>query len=239
MNNTNNQYRFNLVSSQKITLKYNIIGNTIDFSDERLIVDTNKEIDNVEYIEYQLNHVIATALGLGYTDTTASFGTGNKVANITFNIPCVGYSNQNNKVLPEFCIEHFTPSIVDTEFDNILGIGSTLDIDYNLFVNDQLYAAKDITAFATYRSSDINLKKDINTLTNCCDIVSNLNPVKFKWIKDDKDSVGFIAQEVEQVIPSIVSDTDKYKVLEETRIIAYLVGAIQELDKELRELESE
>ena len=236
----NNQYRFNLVSRQKITLKYNISGNDIIFNDDRLKVDTKKETDGAKNIEYQLNHVIATALGLGDTDTTKSFGSGNKIANISFNIPCVGYLNQNdNKVLPEFCIKHFRPSTDNAAFNEISGVNSTLDIDCNLFVNDQLYVAEDIIAFATYHSSDINLKKDINTLTNCCDIVSNLNPVEFKWIKDHKDSVGFIAQEVEQVIPSIVNTQDKYKVLEETKIIAYLVGAIQELDKELKELESE
>lgn len=228
----NNQYRFNLVSKSRISIYYDVIDDyVINFSDESLKVAADKVIDGAECIQYQLNHVIATALEL---DTTASFGTGNRLANIKFNIPCVGYLDQN-KVLPEFCIKHFKPSSVVTEFD----IESTFDIDCNLFVNDELYVANDIIAFATYHSSDINLKKDINTLTNCCDIVSNLNPVEFKWIKDHKDSVGFIAQEVEQVIPSIVNTQDKYKVLEETKIIAYLVGAIQELDKELKELESE
>lgn len=232
----NNQYRFNLVSHQTITLKYNISDSAIFFNDERLRVDANKETLDAESIEYQLNHVIATALRLG--DTTEFFGTGDKVANIKFNIPCVGYLNQNDKVLPEFCIKHLT-TISDADFEPISGVNSTLDIDCNLFVNDQLYVADDIIAFATYHSSDINLKKDINTLENCYDIVSNLNPVEFKWIKNNKDSVGFIAQEVEQVIPSIVNTQDKYKVLEETKIIAYLIGAIQELDKELKELESE
>jgi hypothetical protein len=233
----NNQYRFNLVSKSRISIYYDVIDDyVINFNDESLKVAADKVIDGAECIQYQLNHVIATALEL---DTTASFGTGNKVANIKFNIPCVGYLDQNNKVLPEFCIKHFKPSSAVTEFNGISGVISTLDIYCNLFVNDELYVANDIIAFATYHSSDINLKKDINTLTNCCDIVSNLNPVEFKWIKDHKDSVGFIAQEVEQVIPSIVNTQDKYKVLEETKIIAYLVGAIQELDKELKELESE
>ncbi len=237
----NNQYRFNLVSKSRISIYYDVIHDyviddyVINFNAESLKVAADKVIDGAECIQYQLNHVIATALEL---DTTASFGTGNKVANIKFNIPCVGYLDQNNKVLPEFCIEQFEPSI-DAEFNEISGVISTLDIYCNLFVNDQLYVAADIIAFATYHSSDINLKKDINTLENCYDIVSNLNPVEFKWIKDHKDSVGFIAQEVEQVIPSIVNTQDKYKVLEETKIIAYLVGAIQELDKELKELESE
>ena len=41
----NNQYRFNLVSSQKITLKYNISANDIVFNDESLKVATDKVID--------------------------------------------------------------------------------------------------------------------------------------------------------------------------------------------------
>jgi hypothetical protein len=112
-------------------------------------------------------------------------------------------------------------------------------MECNLWVNCNLNVKDDITAFATYHSSDINLKTNINTLTNCYDIVNDLNPVGFKWIKNNKENVGFIAQEVEQVIPSIVSDNDEYKAIAETKIIAYLVGAIQELDKELKELEEE
>ena len=233
----NNQYRFNLVSKSRITIYYDVIGNDINFDDTQSqpnLIDPKIEEENA--ITYQLNYVIAQGLN---TTTPLAFGNrnSNRFANIKFNIPCVGYLDQNSRVLPEYCINFLSNPKVD--LDNFGNISYTYDIDHNLFVNDELYVHNDITAFATYHSSDINLKKDINTLTNCCDIVSNLNPVKFKWIKDDKYSVGFIAQEVEQVIPSIVSDTDKYKVLEETKIIAYLVGAIQELDKELRELENE
>jgi len=223
----NNQHRFNLVSKERITIKYSVIDSEIYFSDDDL-----KIADDIGSLEYQLNHVIATGLG---SDQSVSFGAGNKIANIKFKIPCVGYKNDSN-VLPEFCIKHFTPSSTDQDFSTVK---STFDMDCNLFVNNDLNVAQDITAFATYHSSDINLKKNINTLENCYDIVSNLNPVEFKWIKNNKDSVGFIAQEVEQVIPSIVNTQRKYKVLEETKIIAYLVGAIQELDKELKELEKE
>ena len=240
----NNQYRFNLVSKSRITIYYNVTNeNVINFDDTRRnLIDP--EISNENAIEYQLNYVIAQGLNtptpLIFGNRNSNSNSRNRLAHIKFNIPCVGYLDQNCNVLPEFFIKKLTPSDGDdAEFSEISTVKSTLDIDCNLFVNKELYVEHDITAFATYHSSDINLKKDINTLTNCCDIVSNLNPVEFKWIKNNKDSVGFIAQEVEQVIPSIVNDTDKYKVLEETKIIAYLVGAIQELDNELTELEEE
>lgn len=96
----------------------------------------------------------------------------------------------------------------------------------NLRVNGDLYIGNNITAFSTYYTSDKNLKHDITDLNNCYDIVHNLNPVEFEWIKNNEGSVGFIAQEVEKIIPSIVkTDNNNYKILAETKIITYLVGA--------------
>ena len=62
--------------------------------------------------------------------------------------------------------------------------------------------------------------------------VMNLRGVTYNFKGNKNKKAGFIAQEVEQVIPSIVSDNDKYKAIAETKIIAYLVGAIQEFNVE-------
>jgi len=232
-----NQYRFMLESKARVIVKYHV-----DIS------DPNKP--KIVFVGYpvtessnsnQLNRFIADSLN---RNTSRTYGPPeddpnkiNRTANIKFKIPCVGYFNNHN-VLPEFFIKHYEPTSPDNAFDQS-EYPSTLDMESNLYVNCNLNVADDITAFATYHSSDINLKKNINTLTNCYDVVNDLNPVGFKWIKNNKDNVGFIAQEVEQIIPNIVSNTDEYKTIAETKIIAYLVGAIQELDKELRELEEE
>lgn len=246
MNHTK-QHRFMLESKERVTIKYQV-----DFSnpaEPKIVFDDSEYPLTASSNSNQLNRFIADSLN--HNNTSQTYGQQasdpnkiNKTAKIKFKIPCVGYFNDGdlnqpiNNVLPEFFIKHYQPSLRDSSFD-LDKYTSTLDMDYNLYVNCNLNVKKDITAFATYHSSDINLKTNINTLTNCYDIVSNLNPVGFKWIKDDKENVGFIAQEVEQVIPSIVTDTDEYKAIAETKIIAYLVGAIQELDKELRELEEE
>jgi len=242
-----NQYRFMLESKERVTINYQV-----DFSNP-----TEPKIDFDDSMHYpfddtsnQLNRFIADSLNQERVNTFGDHPAQppthiNKTANIKFKIPCVGYFNDDNdkstnknNVLPEFFIKHFEPSTRDGVF-NPYEYPSTLDMESNLWVNCNLNVYDDITAFATYHSSDINLKTNINTLTNCYDIVSDLNPVSFKWIKNNKDNVGFIAQEVEQIIPNIVSNIDKYKAIAETKIIAYLVGAIQELDKELRELEKE
>lgn len=232
-----NQYRFMLESKARVIVKYHV-----DISDPnkpKIVFDGYPVTESSN--SNQLNRFIADSLN---RNTSRTYGPPeddpnkiNRTANIKFKIPCVGYFNNHN-VLPEFFIKHYEPTPPDTAFDQS-EYPSTLDMESNLYVNCNLNVADDITAFATYHSSDINLKKNINTLTNCYDVVNDLNPVGFKWIKNNKDNVGFIAQEVEQIIPNIVSNTDEYKTIAETKIIAYLVGAIQELDKELRELEEE
>jgi hypothetical protein len=242
--NSINQHRFMLESKARVIVKYQV-----DFSnpnEPEIVFDdfnfTNTSNQLNRFIGFYLNEEQITS-PIGSHSIQLSTHK-DKTANIKFKIPCVGYFNDDNdksgnnhNVLPEFFIKHIQPT-TDTAFD-LPKYESTLDMDYNLCVNCNLYVKDDITAFATYHSSDINLKTNINTLTNCYDIVSDLNPVSFKWIKNNKDNVGFIAQEVEQIIPNIVSNTYEYKAIAETKIIAYLVGAIQELDKELRELEEE
>jgi hypothetical protein len=226
MSQFNNQYRFYLESTHRITLKY-------DRDDDNCNIIFNADTLNTSN---QLNELIG--IGLNRNESGLSYGTGTKTAKIKFKIPCVGYFNSSstgkNKILPEAFIKHFDNQNESEPFTNI---SDSYDMQCNLLINGTLEVKDDITAFATYHSSDINLKENINTLTNCYDIVNDLNPVGFKWIKNNKDEIGFIAQEVEKVIPNIVNEKDEYKILAETKIIAYLVGAIQELDKELEELE--
>lgn len=209
--NANNQYRFYLESTNRLTLNYN----TANFS------FTNDELGS----DNELNKLISIGLNNDEPNKVLvnnSIGNTNKTANIKFIIPCVGYYNANT-MLPEFFLKQYL---------------SSYHMSSNLIIESNLFVEEDITAFSTYYTSDRNLKHNITSLNNCYDIIHNLNPVGFKWIKNNEESVGFLAQEVEKIIPSIVkTDNNNYKVLAETKIIAYLVGAIQELDKELRDLE--
>jgi hypothetical protein len=102
-----------------------------------------------------------------------------------------------------------------------------------------------------YNPSDLRLKKNITTITNGLDKVSALNPVKFNWIdgfdssEDGKDMLGFIAQEVESIIPEAVEGFSNGSAIiagettvenplrvNEKFIIPVLVKAIQELKAE-------
>jgi hypothetical protein len=77
--------------------------------------------------------------------------------------------------------------------------------------------------------SDVRLKTNIQNLTSGIRGVQRLRPVTFNWRSNGKPSIGFIAQEVEQVFPQLVETNDKgYKFLDYDKITAVLVAAFQE-----------
>ena len=77
-------------------------------------------------------------------------------------------------------------------------------------------------------SSDRNLKYDITSLDGSLDKVLQLSPSKFKMKVDGSDGVGFIAQEVQGIIPEAVSLLpDGNLGIDATRMIPYIVGAIK------------
>ena len=93
--------------------------------------------------------------------------------------------------------------------------------------------------------SDITLKENIKPLETGLDEVMKLQPRRFDWKNGDGENIaGFIAQEVEEVLPDLVSD-GKYtneetkKSLAMGNMIPTLVNAIQELKAEIETLKTQ
>ena len=111
-----------------------------------------------------------------------------------------------------------------------VGIGTTAPI-YKLEVAGS--SANNTGSWIT--RSDFRLKRDIVPLTNALDVVTALQGVSFHWKDEEKDNQygkvhGFIAQDVERVMPQWVMDgPDGYKSLEMIGLNAFLIEAIKEL----------
>jgi hypothetical protein len=118
-----------------------------------------------------------------------------------------------------------------------VGIGTTAP-DYKLRVEGT------VAAYSWVTLSDISLKKDIQPLNyGILDKVLKLNPVSFYWKDENMDKekhFGFIAQEVEEVLPELVrQDSQGKKILNYNELVPYLVRAIQEQQKEIEELKAQ
>src|SRR5688572_7764236 len=91
--------------------------------------------------------------------------------------------------------------------------------------------------------SDIALKRNVRLLENVLNKVLALRPVTWRW-KDDTDprvNYGFIAQEVEKIMPDLVTEEawkngDQVKFLSTNGMVPYAIGAIKEQQKEIRKL---
>jgi hypothetical protein len=81
--------------------------------------------------------------------------------------------------------------------------------------------------------SDKRLKENIETIPSALDVVKSLNGVSFNWKDNGLKSYGVIAQEVEKILPALVSDADP-KSVNYSGIIAFLINAIKELHEEVQ-----
>jgi hypothetical protein len=103
-----------------------------------------------------------------------------------------------------------------------------------------------ISSSGTYSGSDARRKKDITTITSAVDTIKQLVGRSFTWKEDDKKSFGLIAQEVEPVLPELVTtqtvvpgetNSDPYKMVNYAALTGHLVEAIKELSTKVAALE--
>ena len=114
-----------------------------------------------------------------------------------------------------------------------------------LAITGAITATGDVTAFS---SSDKSLKENISNIENAVDKVSKINGVYYNWTFEAQEKnahfgkekeVGVIAQEVEKVLPEIVSTRDDgTKAVKYDRLCALLIESVKELKKEIEELKS-
>jgi hypothetical protein len=105
------------------------------------------------------------------------------------------------------------------------------------------YARNDgyLYSIGAWSGSDIRLKENITDLDNGLEKVLNLKARKFDLIDGLKNNYGFIAQELQEVIPHAVSvfdEKDEMLAIRMDYIIPHLVKAIQELKAEIDKLKN-
>ena len=116
-----------------------------------------------------------------------------------------------------------------------------------LTVTGGIRASEDITA---YYSSDRRLKTDIIPIPNALSKVVQISGNTFTWIPltDEEQKkihyhegidVGVIAQEIEAILPEVVTTRETgYKAVKYDRLVALLIEAVKELNEKVIKLEN-
>ncbi|GMF18465.1 unnamed protein product [Phytophthora fragariaefolia] len=138
-----------------------------------------------------------------------------------------------------------------------------VEVQGELFVEDEAFFGASVTvdgqvmgSGAYVDASDERFKTDVQDISNASEIVSQLRGVEYayncdefptKFPHDGRRELGFIAQEVEQVVPQVVSTAqDGFKYVAYARLVPVVVEAIKreqqradDSEARLHQLESE
>ena len=120
----------------------------------------------------------------------------------------------------------------------------------NIAPSVRLQVSGDIIANSIAGSSDLRFKTNVRSISNPLEKVKSLRGVYFNWDKksfpskdfSDKTELGFIAQEVEKVLPEVVSKDktpEEYRSVKYDKVVALLVEAIKEQQKQIDSLKSQ
>jgi hypothetical protein len=149
-------------------------------------------------------------------------------------------------------------TLIGANTDDYIETGTTnhsfvLDgnVDARLFNNGEFHADGDVVAFST-SISDQRFKNQVTPVTNATETCKKLQGVEYTWNatgRKGKRDMGFIAQEVEKVLPNIVhiktlgvgewaDNPMDAKTVDYEKLTAVLVEAVKELSARIDELES-
>ena len=94
-----------------------------------------------------------------------------------------------------------------------------------------------LTSTIVTASSDERLKENIRPITDALSKVLQLSGVLFNRIGQTADEIGYIAQQVEKIIPQVIhTDVDGMKSLAYGNLVALLGEAIKEQQQQIEEL---
>ena len=126
------------------------------------------------------------------------------------------------------------------------GAGGTQN-QFRFTHNGDFLADEDIVAYSSSVGSDIKLKKNVKDISYGLKDVLDIRAVEFDWKekRSGKHDIGFIAQEIEKIIPEVVKEVDTlnadgetHKVVDYAKLTSVLMKAIQEQQVQINELKT-
>ena len=167
--------------------------------------------DNNVMIGYNAGNNLTTGNGnifIGYSagGTDYTFNNQLYIDNSSSNSPLIWGDFSSNKIV-------------------INGNSSHNSNNRTLFVNGNIGATS-----AFNNDSDRRLKKDIQTIPSALDKVLQMRGVTYQWKdgREEGDRMGFIAQEVEPILPQVVDNKNDHYTMQYAPITAVLIEAVKE-----------
>ena len=222
-----------LVVGSSITLGYH----TITSDNYRLIVNPNSFVN----CEVRIGEIFNGGLGGTGLYTTAN--------NLTFCIP-------NNRIFRFMADDNTNRASIDN-YGNIFAVGHCGQGNVDAGTSND-YLVREANGYFYLKSSNRDLKENIEPLENSLGLINKLQPVSFNWKTKDDDSqlliktkqeyksMGFILEDIVDISPELVTwrqkddESDPYPGYWKTDdFIALAIQGIKELKFEVEDLKNQ
>ncbi len=163
------------------------------------------------------NLSVAFINGFPYSSTSGS-------ANVSSNMSFDNLSVTSRFIMPSTAFMNVSnASFTNVSFSTITGTLGTITTIYSA---------------GFYSTSDFNLKENIQYIDNKYDI-NQLKPCTFNFINTSTKKIGFIAQDVEQIIPeSVIKGINSGLNIDYSALLSVVVDSIKQINKRLDMLSS-
>jgi len=114
------------------------------------------------------------------------------------------------------------------------GAANTLQLNPqggNVSVGDNLVITGTATAVSYNSTSSKRFKTNVIPISNALDILQKLEGVRFDWKETGKSDIGFIAEEVNKVLPEVVlkDENNEPLAIDYGKVTSILIEAVKEL----------
>ncbi|MCV0371875.1 tail fiber domain-containing protein [Filomicrobium sp.] len=114
-----------------------------------------------------------------------------------------------------------------------------LTVGGNVSVTGGISVTGSVQAYSYLHLSDERLKDTITTIPNAADILTKLRGTHFRWKSSKQFSYGLIAQEVEKVVPDLVTNGEGLKAVDYDQLAPILLEGWKVHHKAIKALEDE
>lgn len=126
----------------------------------------------------------------------------------------------------------------DTHISYLLGSTE----EFRMTNGGDFHADGDIIGNSTTIASDATLKTNVKKIENSINKLKQIDGVEFEWIKDNKPSIGVIAQQVQEVFPQLISEVQNlnnegnHLTVNYSALVGVLIEAVKDLQAQVDNL---
>ncbi len=188
---------------------------------------------NYSHAQGRYSRALGVSSYAGGGSQTDGFSGGTAIGNSSFAHGDNALADGDHVIVFGNSISGATPNTTYVDNLNIKTIGAgpgTIDL------------GRDANGKIVNQASDARLKENVNTIPNALETVQSLRGVTYNWIDREAGGdglrYGFIAQEVQEVAPDLVTNNGEYLGVQYKDVPALLVEAIKQLTAKVSELEN-